>query len=151
MNKSRPARTLSFILCYIALGGVALLSVFLYPLLKHYVFEYSVKPELSEHMGIMLVLLYVALAIAAVTIISLLRLLTVVKRGQIFSEISLKLVTVIGCFVIAEALPLAAMGCFFLLSLAVAYVSATIGLCLLVVRGILKEAIDIKSENDATI
>ena len=52
---------------------------------------------------------------------------------------------------IAEALPLAAMGCFFLLSLAVAYVSATIGLCLLVVRGILKEAIDIKSENDATI
>ena len=151
MNKSRPALTLSFILCFIALGGMALLSVGLYPFLKHYVQHFSVKPELADHLILMTILLYAALAVAVATVVCLLRLLSVVKRGMIFSEPSLKLVTAIGILVMAEALPLAAMGLFFLVSLAVAYVSATIGLCLLVVRGILKEAIDIKSENDATI
>lgn len=151
MKPSRPALTLSFILCYVALGGIAVLSVFLYPLLEHYILDYSARPELLAHIGIMLVLLYIAMAIAAVTIVCLVRLLLIVKREKIFGETSLKLVTVIACFVMAEALPLAAMGYFFLLSLAVAYVSATIGLCLIVVRGILKEAIAIKAENDATI
>lgn len=151
MRPSRPALTLSFILCYVALGGIAVLSVGLYPLLKHYILHYSVKPELAEHLAPMMILLYVALAIAAVTVVCLVRLLFIVKRGEIFSEASLKLVTFIACFVMAEAVPLAAMGYFFLLSLAVAFVSATIGLCLLVARGILKEAIAIKAENDATI
>ena len=151
MKPSRPALTLSFILCYVALGGIAILSVFLYPLLNHYISEYSVKPNLSEHMPIMLILLYVALVIAAATIVILLKLLCHVKRGEIFDENCLKPVTLIGCLVISEAVPLAIMGCFFLLSLGVAYVSVTIGICLLVARNILKEAIDIKSENDATI
>lgn len=151
MKQKHPALTLSFVLSYVALGGMAVLAVGLFPFLKHYISDYSRQPELASHLGIMLVLLYIALIIAAATVICLICLLKVVKRGAIFSESSLKLITRIALLVMLEAIPLIAMGYFFLLSLAVAYVALTIGICILVVRGILKEAIAIKSENDATI
>lgn len=149
----RTALALSFGLCYVALAGVLLAAIFLNRLLARYAdlhYPSGWFPHMSRH-TLVLVLLYLCLAVAAAAIICLLFLLFHVRSGTIFTAASCSLVTAIAWLVIAEGGLFALVGLTFPLSFGITYVSVTIGLCLLVVRGILKDATRIKEENDQTI
>lgn len=148
----RPALTLSFLFCGIALIGIFCGTIFLHPLLKAYadLSTYTSVGPLSRHAAV-LILLYLCLAVAASAVVCLLCLLLKVKHGRVFTKEVCRLVSIIAGLVMAEGGLFALVGITFPLSFAITFVAITIGLCLLVARGILKDAIHFKEENDATI
>jgi membrane-anchored protein YejM (alkaline phosphatase superfamily) len=151
-TRRRTALAISFGLCYIALASILLVALFLNRLLSWYAKQYTSNGSLyMSKPGMVLILLYLCLAVAAAVLICLLALLFHVRDGRIFTSVSCSLVTAIAWLVIAEGGLFALVGLAFPLSFGVAYVSVTIGLCLLVVRGILKDATQLKEENDQTI
>lgn len=153
MNTSKPRRgalTASFILCCAALALAAGAGVYLPTYLKNYMMDFDDPSKTVRH-ALIIAGLYLALASAVVVIVLVLRLLTLVRRGVIFSESVLRIVTVIAWLVIGTGLLFVPMAIFFPLLFAVAYVAVTVGMCILVVRGILKDAIALKEENDQTV
>lgn len=146
----RPALTASFILCYFALALAAAVALMLPIYLKKYVMDWGSPDKQLRHVFI-IIGLYLAIAVAVVVICLVIRLLTLVKRGDMFSPAVLRLVTVIAWLVIGVGVLFIPMAVRFPLLFAVAYVAVTVGMCILVVRGILKDAIALKEENDQTI
>lgn len=141
---------LSTILCILALVCMSGVTILLPRIMTHYVSRFV--PTLMDQFGLILTILYVALAVALAVVVLLLLLLRVVWTGRVFTMVSSRLVMAIACLVVAEGLVFGVLGILlFPLAYAICFVSVTMGLCLMVVRSVLKEAAALKEENDGTI
>ncbi|MBQ8401889.1 MAG: DUF2975 domain-containing protein [Clostridia bacterium] len=94
---------------------------------------------------------YAILAIAAGTDILLFALLKRVREEAVFTSESVSLLRWISWCCIAAGILFAALGIWFLISYAVAFVAVLVGICLRVVKNVIAEAAEIKSENDLTV
>ena len=137
-----------FVCCILAIIGIITVSVAVPRIVDYYD---DIMPDMT-HPTFVLVILYVALAIALATVILLLRLLGVVRAGLVFTPISSRLVEAIAWLVIAEGFVFAVLGFLDIqIAFGVFFVAVTMGLCLMVVRTVLKDAAALKEENDGTI
>ena len=114
----------------------------------------AVYPDLESGMFdkvFIIILLYLALAVIVTVNIMLIRLLVRVRKGLVFTDISVSLLRYVawGCFALSAVL--CAMTYFFRLSIVVAFLAAFLGSCLRVFKNALEEAMEIKSENDLTV
>jgi len=105
----------------------------------------------EEHKPVILGIGYGVLAIAAVTDGLLICLLRRVQTGAVFTQESIALLRGISwCCVTAGGL-FVWLGCYFLVSYAVAFAAILVGICLRVVKNVIAQATEIKSENDLTV
>ena len=102
--------------------------------------------------SIILGLAYVALLIIALIDVLLFMLLLRVKAGKVFTSESVGLIRGIswGCYLVSGVF--CGLSVYFtFVALLVAFVAAFLGLCLRVVKNVIEEATEIKSENDLTV
>ncbi len=112
----------------------------------------SMKERFPENgPTVVLILAYCVLFIAAVADGLLFVLLLRVRRSLVFTKASLSLVRSLSWCCLAIGLIFAVLGYYFLISFAVAFAAVFLGLCLRVVKNVLEEASEIKSENDLTV
>ena len=150
IKRPRLSLILSFVCSILALVGILGVAVMLPRILTHYVTRFV--PAAMEKFGLILAILYLALAIALAVVCLLLWLLRIVRTDRVFTRISSRLVLAIACLVITEGLVFGALGLLcFPLAFAICFVAITMGLCLAVVRTVLKDAAALKEENDGTI
>ena len=150
MKRPHLSLILSTVLCIAALIGMSGAAILLPRIMTHYVTHFV--PAAMERFGLIVAILYVALAVALSVVVLLLRLLRVVWTGRVFTMVSSRLVMAIACLVVAEGLVFGILGMmYFPLAYAVCFVAVTMGLCLMVVRTVLKDAAALKEENDGTI
>lgn len=148
IKRPRLSLVMCFVCCILALLGIGVVSVFLPGIVYFYA---DGMPDLTRPVPI-IITLYVALAVAAAVVVLLLRLLGVVRAGQVFTPISSRLVEAIAWLVIAEGFVFAVLGLLAIqIAFGVFFVAVTMGLCLMVVRTVLKDAAALKEENDGTI
>lgn len=98
-----------------------------------------------------LALAYGILAVAALADGMLFVLLLRVRRALVFTETSIALVRGIAWCCLLLGGIFAALGYYFLISFVVAFAAVLLGICLRVVKNVLEEASEIKSENDLTV
>ena len=150
MKRPHLSLILSTVLCTAALIGMSGAAILLPRIMTHYVTHFV--PAAMERFWLIVAILYVALAVALAVVVLLLRLLRVVWTGRVFTMVSSRLVMAIACLVVAEGLVFGILGMmYFPLAYAVCFVAVTMGLCLMVVRTVLKDAAALKEENDGTI
>ena len=148
VNRPRLSLILCRICCILAIVGIFAVAAILPYIVNYYVMG---MPDLSHPVAITAVL-YVALAVALAVVILLLRLLGVVRAGLVFTPASSRLVEAIAWLVIAEGFVFAVLGFLDIqIAFGVFFVAVTMGLCLMVVRTVLKDAAALKEENDGTI
>ena len=94
---------------------------------------------------------YLMLAVAALAIVFLWRLLGDVKRGVVFSTLAVKNLFAVTLCAFGEAALFLAVVYYFQLAIGVALAAALLGFSLLVVCEVLKEGTRIKAENDLTV
>lgn len=102
--------------------------------------------------SIILGLAYVALLFIALIDVLLFMLLLRVKAGKVFTSESVGLIRGIswGCYLVSGVF--CGLSVYFtFVALLVAFVAAFLGLCLRVVKNVIEEATEIKSENDLTV
>lgn len=148
-KKYGASLVLSAVACCLCLLGAVALAAILPWGATTYLSDH--EPRLMEHITYIVTMLYAAIAVAVAVLTLLLLLLRVVHRGQIFTPVSSRLVTVIALLVILEGIVFGLLGLVYPPAAAVTFVAVTMGLCFLVVSRVLHEAAAIKSENDATI
>ena len=100
---------------------------------------------------IILTAAYVMIAVAAVAILYLWSLLTVVSQGDVFGPRTARLIRAVAICCFGEALLFLSIGYYFQLAIGVAMAAALVGLCLAVVKNVIAEASRIKAENDFTV
>ena len=98
-----------------------------------------------------LALAYLILADVLFADVLLFILLLRVRKGLVFTKKSTELIRDISWCCIGLMLFFALLGIYFQLSFIVAFAAMFLGLCLRVVKNVLEEASDIKSENDLTV
>ncbi len=98
-----------------------------------------------------LIMAYVILSDIMLADVLVFRLLCRVGKGLVFTEASTALIRAISWCCIALCLFFAVLGIYFRLALIVAFAAMFLGLCLRVVKNVIEEATEIKSENDMTI
>ena len=101
--------------------------------------------------GVVYAMAYLVMASIFSIDIMLLKLLKRVKNGLVFTDKSVALIRYISwcCFVICAAF--CVLGIYFQLAFIVAFVVLVLGTCLRVVKNVIEEATEIKSENDLTV
>ena len=74
-----------------------------------------------------------------------------VRRGKVFTAASVALIRGVSwcCFLLCAAF--CGLGIYFLLSFVVAFAAVFLGTCLRVVKNVIEEATEIKSEHDLTV
>ena len=105
------------------------------------------RAEINTVLG----LAYAMVAVAVAAILLLMRLLRTVSRGNVFSTQANRLLSAVSACCFGEGLLFAVTGIWFQLSFGVTLAVCFIGLCLLVVSNVIREACRLKSENDLTI
>ena len=94
---------------------------------------------------------YTILAVAAAADVLLICLLRRVQKEAVFTQKSVDLLRWISWCCVAAGVLFIWLGSYFLLSYAVAFVAVLVGICLRVVKNVIAEATEIKSENDLTV
>lgn len=143
---------LSFIFAFSALALLIALAAMLPALLEFYTELMQKTSDLSSPARTSsLVLLYAVLFVALAADILLLALLILVEKKKIFSQSAVRILTVIPICCFAEAILFSVLGMFFLISFLLSFAALFLGFVLLVVRGVIAEAAQIKAENDFTV
>ncbi len=101
--------------------------------------------------SVVIALLYLILIPALVADVSLLRLLSNVSKSLIFTPQSVALIRTISWCCFAETVLCLALGVCSPVMIVVAFAAAFLGVVLRVVKNVIEEAVDIKSENDFTV
>ncbi len=148
-RKPSLALLLSAVLCTLCLILIPIIAVFMPSVVSEYLAKH--EPALMAHITLILTVYYVALAVATVVLVLLVCLLRVTRRGEVFTPVSGRLVYAIAALVIAEGGVIAVLGAVYPPVLMLTVVAVVLGLCLLVVGNVLREAAEIKAENDGTI
>ena len=74
-----------------------------------------------------------------------------VKKGLVFTPVSVSVIRGISWCLILLCILFAVLGIYFQLSFVVSFLALFLGLCLRVVKNVIEEATDIKNENDLTV
>ena len=106
---------------------------------------------LTTDYTVILILAYLVLAVAMLADGLLFALLLRVYSEKVFTSISVGLIRGVSwcCFLIC--LIFCGLGLYFQLGYVVAFAAAFLGLCIRVVKNVIEEATEIKSENDLTV
>lgn len=145
--------SITIVICIICLIAVAGLAVAL-PFITNDFLRTEYPQIVEEHYVSILVTLYVALIPATAALISLLRLLSLVRRESVFTSEAVALLRMISWCCFAEIPVFAVCTVFFLffaVSLALAFAALFMGLILRVVKNVIEEAVALKNENDFTV
>jgi len=136
--------------------GICIVMAFYMPefakLMMQAVSDLKVANITDRDENIVLGLAYMALLLIAVIDVLLFMLLFRVKDGKVFSGESVGLIRSIswGCYMVAAVF--CGLSIYFTVVAAlVAFVAAFLGLCLRVVKNVIEEGTEIKSENDLTV
>ncbi len=112
----------------------------------------SVRDDLTDgDRMVVLVIAYCALALLLLADVLLFMLLKNVRQSEVFTKGSVALIRSVSWCCIALSLVFAALGYYFYLSFAVAFLAIFLGLCLRVVKNVIEEATELKAENDLTV
>ena len=125
-------------------------ACFMFPVFVRHLYAAEAVVSLPER-WIILVLGYSALLAAAVADVLLALLLKRVDKGLVFTGMTAALVRRVSWCCFFVGLVFAALGFIYLLSWAVCLAAVLLGFCLRVVKNVIEEAIEIKSENDLTV
>ena len=98
-----------------------------------------------------ILLSYLILLDCAVIDVLLFLLLRRVKRGAVFTELSVALIRYISWGALCFGLLFAVLGIWFQLALILAFAGFLLGITLRVTKNVIEEATQIKSENDLTV
>lgn len=98
-----------------------------------------------------LVLAYVMLGILALADTFMIMLLLRVKKSLVFTDKSIALIRGISWCCFAICIVFALLGIYFQLSFILAFFAVFLGISLRVVKNVIEEATEIKSENDLTV
>ena len=125
-------------------------AAFIFPL---FVDSIYIHAELVLRLGrnLLLWIGYLALAASAVADGLLIALLQRVKRGLVFTPESVAIIRRVSwcCFFIG--LLLCVLGFYYVLCWVLCFAAVLLGLCIRVVKNVIEEASEIKSENDLTV
>lgn len=94
---------------------------------------------------------YVLLMVFAFADVLLVFLLFRVKRGKVFTQLSVSLIRGVSWCCFGIALTFALLGVYFQLALIMAFLALFLGICIRVVKNVIEEATLIKNENDLTV
>ncbi len=94
---------------------------------------------------------YVLLAIVTFADVISIFLLFRIRRGLVFSPISVSLIRGISWSCILLCVAFALLGVYFQLALIMAFLALFLGVCMRVVKNVIEEATIIKNENDLTV
>ena len=100
---------------------------------------------------VVLVLAYVMLGVLALADTFMIMLLLRVKKSLVFTNKSIALIRGISWCCFAICVVFALLGIYFQLSFILAFFAVFLGISLRVVKNVIEEAADIKSENDLTV
>ncbi len=141
---------LSAVLFAVCVVGFFLMPSFVETLIKIrnliYMIPISPKGEI-----LVLSLAYSALICVTTADVLLFLLLKKVRQSKVFTTGSIALVRGVSWCCILLGVVFLCIGFYFWMALIVAFLAAFLGLCLRVVKNVLEEAADIKSENDLTV
>lgn len=98
-----------------------------------------------------LVIGYVIIALACIADIMMFFLLLRVRKGLVFTKTSVSLIRGVSWIAIVCGVLFAAIGYMFYVTYVVAVAMLFLGLCVRVVKNVVEEATEIKSENDLTV
>lgn len=124
-------------------------AAFTMPLLVKWYSKLTGRSDID--MVLVIVLMYIALIPAFTAVISLWKILTAVKRGDVFTSSSVSLLRLISWCAFAESAVFAVLATQFMFSFAIAFAGVFIGIVLRVIKNVIQTATEIKEENDYTI
>lgn len=150
MWNSKKSTVLSLVCTRIVMVLMVICAVLLPKLMEYYTHHTGMGLETGAYVTLM-VILYACCLPGGAVLICLDRLLSGIKRGDVFVPKNVFYLRTISWCCFAGALLLVIAGRYYLLFLAVAVIAAFIGLILRVVKNVIEEAIVIKTENDFTI
>ncbi len=152
---AKQSITISLVLAVIFLVACIIGIFFLYPLTDMLI---SVEDNIGNRDVITIpgrvfvhIMAYAALTDVIIADIMLFFLLLRVKKGKVFTDISVSLIRGIAwcCMILCPIF--AALGIYFQLALIVAFAGLFLGICMRVIKNVIEEATRIKSENDLTV
>ncbi len=94
---------------------------------------------------------YLLLAIAMIADLMLFMLLIRVRKGKVFTPISVSLIRGVSWCCFLAALVILILGMYFQLAYILVFAAVFLGFCLHVVKNVIEEATRIKNENDLTV
>lgn len=97
------------------------------------------------------VILYLILVPAFTADVSLISLMRIVDRGEVFTSASVKLLRIISYCCFAEVVLFTVISKYFVLGLVVAFAALFLGMVLRALKNVIEEAVAIKAENDFTV
>ena len=143
--------TISLVLTAAFFAVLAAAAVFLPSYIREWVIPASSRTIMAGDAVLILVSAYLAIAIAMLADVLLFRLLTVVRAGEVFGEKSVALIRGVSWCAILIGIVFLVMVYYFLISFVLSFAAVLVGLCLRVVKNVIEEASEIKSENDLTV
>ncbi len=94
---------------------------------------------------------YLLLAVALIADLMLFTLLIRVRKGKVFTPISVSLIRGVSWCCFAAALIILVLGMYFQIAYILVFAAVFLGFCLHVVKNVIEEATRIKNENDLTV
>ena len=143
--------TLSVLFLVTCIAGVIILP-FLAEMLINVKDNIGFRDDITDGGRIfVLVMAYLLLAVAMFADIMLFALLLRVRSGLVFTEKSVALIRGVSwcCFLLCAVF--CGLGIYFQLAFILAFAAVFLGLCIRVVKNVIEEAMEIKSENDLTV
>ena len=129
---------------------MVLCAALLPKLMTYYTHHTGNEPGTAPFVTLM-VILYACCLPGGAVLICLDRLLSGIRRGEVFTDRNVFYLRTISWCCFGGGALLAVAGRYYILFLAVAVIAAFIGLILRVVKNVIEQAIVIKTENDFTI
>ncbi len=142
---------ISIVLAFVFIAALAVAIVMMPDILNVYLDVMTNKDHLTSHIPTILGLLYGIAAVALVAVSMLIILLFRVRRGEVFTALSVSCLRGISwCFVLLVILFLGLSFAFYI-ALVCAAAAALMCLLMRVVKNVIEEATAIKADNDFTI
>ncbi|MBR4941997.1 MAG: DUF2975 domain-containing protein [Clostridia bacterium] len=144
---------LSQVLTVVLLAGLTALAVCIPWIMRGYItnFAYANSAAAEAAFGMIVALCYCVLIPAYAAAGLMLKLLSRVRSGQIFSSPSSKIIQLIAICCFAECAIFGLFTFYFAVSLGIAFCALFLGIALLVVADVISVGTEIKTENDFTV
>lgn len=94
---------------------------------------------------------YVILSLAVLADVLLFRLLEMIRRGLVFSALTVSLIRGVSWCAFGISVVFMALTVYYLIAIVLSFTAVLLGLCLRVVKNVIEQATEIKSENDLTV
>lgn len=140
------------ILFLVALAGACFFVPYLADLILRLPEGIIAEPPVTEYtLWFLMTVIYILIATAAVATLFMIRLLVRVNQGLVFTATSVSMLRGVSWCCMLGSVLFVLLGIYVQLALPVAFVALFVGMCLRVVKNVIEEAVEIKSENDLTV